>query len=222
MRSTLSDDLQGIGWWLASDGKWYPPDLHPTARFAVPGEQARIAALLDAAIDVARVRDKVSAQVHGEGMTRTFSSGDLGSPHSGAWNGSAGDRTPGQGTGVRHTDPLPRFRGADRPNWPFEARSSSEPVTSRPETRWRPDVRQRADTTATSRSPSGPDRPPAAPPALALSARAAPAPAPPVPRWKPEKTPEPGPPADRGMPFTPVAPAPQAMPPKPQVKPPAA
>ena len=103
MRSTLSDDLQGIGWWLASDGKWYPPDLHPTARFAVPGEQARIAALLDAAIDVARVRDKVSAQVHGEGMTRTFSSGDLGSPHS------------ARGTGVRTIEPPAKVPGYDTP-----------------------------------------------------------------------------------------------------------
>src|ERR1035441_595841 len=83
MRSTLSDDLQGIGWWLASDGKWYPPDLRPATRPAIPGEKARIAALLDAAIGVARVRDNVFAQVHGEGRSGTFSSSDRGSTHSG-------------------------------------------------------------------------------------------------------------------------------------------
>jgi hypothetical protein len=25
----MSDTTQGPGWWLASDGKWYPPELHP-------------------------------------------------------------------------------------------------------------------------------------------------------------------------------------------------
>lgn len=27
----MSDEPQGPGWWLASDGKWYPPNLHPLA-----------------------------------------------------------------------------------------------------------------------------------------------------------------------------------------------
>lgn len=27
----MSDTWNGPGWWLASDGKWYPPDLHPEA-----------------------------------------------------------------------------------------------------------------------------------------------------------------------------------------------
>jgi|GEM_PF-4398589 len=26
----MSDVSQGPGWWVASDGKWYPPDLHPS------------------------------------------------------------------------------------------------------------------------------------------------------------------------------------------------
>ena len=29
--SALSDVPQGDGWWIASDGKWYPPHLHPDA-----------------------------------------------------------------------------------------------------------------------------------------------------------------------------------------------
>jgi uncharacterized RDD family membrane protein YckC len=29
---TLSDVSQGPGWWQASDAKWYPPQLHPSAR----------------------------------------------------------------------------------------------------------------------------------------------------------------------------------------------
>jgi hypothetical protein len=26
----MSDVSQGLGWWIASDGKWYPPELHPS------------------------------------------------------------------------------------------------------------------------------------------------------------------------------------------------
>ena len=213
----MSDDLQGIGWWLASDGKWYPPDLRPATRPAIPGEKARIAALLDAAIGVARVRDNVFAQVHGEGRSGTFSSSDRGSTHSGAQNGSVDDRTSGHGTGVRRgADPLPRFRGPDRPSWPFEARSHSEPVTSRSETRWGRDVRQRPDTRRPpSRSLAGPDHPPPAPPGLALPTRAPAAPAPQVPRWKPEKTTAPDRPADRGATFAPGPAEPEATPPQP-------
>ncbi len=25
----MSDKPEGPGWWIASDGKWYPPELHP-------------------------------------------------------------------------------------------------------------------------------------------------------------------------------------------------
>ena len=28
----MSDRPQGEGWWLASDGKWYPPESHPSAQ----------------------------------------------------------------------------------------------------------------------------------------------------------------------------------------------
>jgi hypothetical protein len=27
---------EGQGWWIASDGKWYPPELHPSVRQAAP------------------------------------------------------------------------------------------------------------------------------------------------------------------------------------------
>ncbi len=30
----MSDASQGPGWWIASDGKWYPPELHPAVREA--------------------------------------------------------------------------------------------------------------------------------------------------------------------------------------------
>lgn len=29
----MSDISQGPGWWIASDHKWYPPELHPSVRF---------------------------------------------------------------------------------------------------------------------------------------------------------------------------------------------
>jgi len=28
----MSDKCEGPGWWIASDGKWYPPELHPSVR----------------------------------------------------------------------------------------------------------------------------------------------------------------------------------------------
>lgn len=28
----MSDVQQGLGWWIASDGKWYPPETHPSYR----------------------------------------------------------------------------------------------------------------------------------------------------------------------------------------------
>lgn len=31
MGSAMSDASHGAGWWLASDGKWYPPETHPQA-----------------------------------------------------------------------------------------------------------------------------------------------------------------------------------------------
>ena len=64
----MSDDLQGDRWWLASDGKWYPPDLHPTVR-ALASEHDRNAALLNATIGVARVREEVVSEVLGDRAT---------------------------------------------------------------------------------------------------------------------------------------------------------
>ncbi|MGI8662038.1 MAG: hypothetical protein ACR2LQ_02365 [Acidimicrobiales bacterium] len=33
----MADVAQGPGWWQASDGRWYPPELHPGAPAAPPG-----------------------------------------------------------------------------------------------------------------------------------------------------------------------------------------
>src|SRR5580658_196152 len=44
-RRTMSDSSQGDGWWIASDGKWYAPELHPTAVATSEAEAAIAAAL---------------------------------------------------------------------------------------------------------------------------------------------------------------------------------
>lgn len=36
----MSDKSEGPGWWVASDGEWYPPELHPSVRGDSP-TQAR-------------------------------------------------------------------------------------------------------------------------------------------------------------------------------------
>ena len=37
--AAMSDESQGPGWWLASDGSWHPPELHPS----IQAEAAEIA-----------------------------------------------------------------------------------------------------------------------------------------------------------------------------------
>ena len=34
----MSEVSQGPGWWIASDGKWYPPELHPSVTEATPDD----------------------------------------------------------------------------------------------------------------------------------------------------------------------------------------
>lgn len=40
----MSDKPEGPGWWIASDGKWYPPELHPSTRGDAQGKEAAPAA----------------------------------------------------------------------------------------------------------------------------------------------------------------------------------
>jgi len=35
----MSDNPEGPGWWIASDGKWYPPELHPSVRTEDPAPE---------------------------------------------------------------------------------------------------------------------------------------------------------------------------------------
>jgi hypothetical protein len=36
----MSEKPEGPGWWIASDGKWYPPELHPSNKSEGHGEEA--------------------------------------------------------------------------------------------------------------------------------------------------------------------------------------
>jgi TM2 domain-containing membrane protein YozV len=38
----MSDVSQGPGWWQASDGKWYAPDLHPDYQASAPVDQSAV------------------------------------------------------------------------------------------------------------------------------------------------------------------------------------
>jgi uncharacterized RDD family membrane protein YckC len=42
----MADVSQGPGWWIASDGKWYPPHLHPSAVQPRPTPEPSVAASL--------------------------------------------------------------------------------------------------------------------------------------------------------------------------------
>jgi hypothetical protein len=43
----MSDMSQGPGWWIASDGKWYPPHLHPSVQAPEPTTPSSDGALTD-------------------------------------------------------------------------------------------------------------------------------------------------------------------------------
>jgi hypothetical protein len=58
--ATMSDKPLGPGWWLASDGTWHPPELHPSMRDDTAGAAAAAAA--EVAVAVA---DAAAGAVHG-------------------------------------------------------------------------------------------------------------------------------------------------------------
>lgn len=39
----MSDAPKGPDWWIASDGKWYPPELHPSVRTEDPAPETATA-----------------------------------------------------------------------------------------------------------------------------------------------------------------------------------
>src|SRR5271157_3770240 len=142
MRSTaLSDDPPASSWWLASDGRWYPPDVHPAA----PDDEDRIAALFEAAVGVARGREAVVAPVRGERRSGPAASGNGNDTHLGTQHVGGGRRSSDRVLGVRFgPEPQSRFRTRETPNWPYEARDPSA-TSQRPKIRQRPGKRDRPE-----------------------------------------------------------------------------
>jgi len=55
--SELSDRPEGEGWWIASDGRWYAPELHPDLRLAEHAAEVRTTASEAPDVDAAPAAD---------------------------------------------------------------------------------------------------------------------------------------------------------------------
>jgi hypothetical protein len=78
----MSDRQQGLGWWLASDGKWYPPESMPTY-FAPPPQPGYVPALYpppESRLPVWLVSSHVSGWAVGSGYLGPISLIFLGIP----------------------------------------------------------------------------------------------------------------------------------------------
>ena len=126
----MSDMSQGPGWWIASDGKWYPPELHPDRITVVGGR-------------VGTVAGTGPGTGSGSGTTRAA---DATRAPSRRWcRTSSGRRS---GSAERQTEPNPtrcrpglRHDGwgrAFRPSMPGVTRRSDDPPATRPASRWSP------------------------------------------------------------------------------------
>jgi hypothetical protein len=78
----MSEDHRGDGWWMANDGNWYPPELHPSVRgeseAPAPSRQAeesprelgavgpQFPDLFQAALQGNHLADNVSVQYDGD------------------------------------------------------------------------------------------------------------------------------------------------------------
>ena len=99
----MSDESQGVGWWVASDGKWYAPELHPSTLKApvdppspAPGDSALVAP---------STGDWDASGLTRPGPVWTHESIDLATPYGGVgrpgWSPLTGDSA-AQNIGVRH------------------------------------------------------------------------------------------------------------------------
>jgi hypothetical protein len=61
----MSDKSEGPGWWIASDGKWYPPELHPSVR-----ESSRMRSRADTPVQPAGQVPERTPEVGGIGSQR--------------------------------------------------------------------------------------------------------------------------------------------------------
>jgi hypothetical protein len=86
----MGDVSQGQGWWLASDGRWYPPETHPLAKLA--GAPATVAPVAPSVAPVTRAGGSAGPVV-GAGQ-----SAPKGGPPGSDWG--RGDYWSGQGTAI--------------------------------------------------------------------------------------------------------------------------
>jgi hypothetical protein len=61
----MSDKSEGPGWWIASDGKWYPPELHPSVM-----ENARMRSPVDTPVQPAGQVPERTSEIGGIGSPR--------------------------------------------------------------------------------------------------------------------------------------------------------
>jgi len=77
----VSDKPEGPGWWVASDGKWYPPELHPSFKDGVPKEPT--------AIRTAPQQVPVQHATRQEPPAQTRPGATAGEPQAHRWQGQA-------------------------------------------------------------------------------------------------------------------------------------
>ena len=121
----MSDRSEGPGWWIASDGKWYPPELHPSVREESatepsmqgldgvprrrwdddPSKATRVGPqfpdLFQKAMQGSHIADNISVQYDGEERRSTDNSGSL--ARAGARSNPVSDPSAGSGGVVGST-----------------------------------------------------------------------------------------------------------------------
>jgi len=78
-------DPPGPGWWLASDGQWYPPELHPEA--TTPSDAA---VATSPAASAAAEPSGAAAATDVHGGAGPIGAGGGGGPHPGWWRAANG------------------------------------------------------------------------------------------------------------------------------------
>ncbi len=73
----MSDTSQGPGWWMASDGKWYAPELHPDANQTPP---AQIVEAADSEVGEGQFGDGIASPLY-EFTASKFKTGRWFSPN---------------------------------------------------------------------------------------------------------------------------------------------
>lgn len=124
----MTESSPGPGWWLASDGNWYPPHLHPDARARSAAEAQAAAAAAAPNLDRAVVADHVARVADAETATHRAPADDLTveRPHDAADGGGSIDHIVASSAGGIDWEAVARERAAQR-----EARNRQAASTRR-------------------------------------------------------------------------------------------